>query len=418
MTTTWSGSHTFGAATIHRPRTLDELQDLVAASRRVRALGSRHSFNDLADSPGDLVVLDALAASDAVEVDSQARTATAPAGMRYGELARELHARGWALHAMASLPHIGLAGAVATATHGSGDGAGNLASGVAGLELVGADGTLRVLARGDDELAGSVVALGALGVVTRVTFDVEPTYDVAQTVDLDLPWDAALEHFDAITASADSVSLFTDWSGPAVQQVWRKARVPSEGEPGGRDDVERYGARPATTTQHPIAGIDPVACTAQLGEPGPWHERLPHFRLDFTPSSGDELQSEYLLPRRHAAAALTAVRALSPVVTPLLLVSEVRTVAADDLWLSTAYGVDTVALHFTWRQVPEVVHVLPTIEDALAPFDARPHWGKLFADRDRALARLYPRWDDFRALVARRDPGGVFANDFLTRHVL
>ncbi|MDM7855610.1 D-arabinono-1,4-lactone oxidase [Cellulomonas alba] len=415
MTTTWSGSHTFGAATVHRPRTLEELQELVAVSRRVRALGSRHSFNDLADSPGDLVVLDALAATDGVAVDPVARTATAPAGMRYGELARELHARGWALHAMASLPHIGLAGAVATATHGSGDHARNLAAGVAGLELVGADGTLRVLDRGDDELAGSVVALGALGVVTRVTFDVEPTYDVAQTVDLDLPWDAALEHFDEITASADSVSLFTDWSGPAVQQVWRKARVRAGDE---RAEVERYGARPATAKKHPIAGIDPVACTPQLGEPGPWHERLPHFRLDFTPSSGDELQSEYLLPRRHAAAALAAVRALSSVVTPLLLVSEVRTVAADDLWLSTAHGVDTVALHFTWKQVPEVAHVLPTIEDALAPFDARPHWGKLFADRERDLARLYPRWDDFRALVARRDPGGVFTNDFLARHVL
>lgn len=415
MTTTWSGSYTFGAATVHRPRTLDELQELVAVSRRVRALGSRHSFNDLADSPGDLVSLDALAATDGVEVDEVARTATAPAGMRYGELARELHARGWALHAMASLPHIGLAGAVATATHGSGDRARNLAAGVAGLEIVGADGTLRVLERGDDELAGSVVALGALGVVTRVTFEVEPTYDVAQTVDLDLPWDAALDHFDAITASADSVSLFTDWSGPAVQQVWRKARVRPDGE---RPEMERYGARPATRAQHPIAGIDAAACTTQLGEPGPWHERLPHFRLDFTPSSGDELQSEYLLPRRHAAEALAAVRALSPVVTPLLLVSEVRTVAADDLWLSTAYGVDTVALHFTWKQVPEVVHVLPTIEDALAPFDARPHWGKLFADRDRDLARLYPRWDDFRALVARRDPGAVFANEFLSRHVL
>jgi alditol oxidase len=416
MTTTWSGSYTFGAARVHRPASLDELREVVQGARRVRALGSRHSFNDLADSPGDLVALDGLVDVDDVVIDPVARTASAPAGLRYGTFAEALHAQGWALHAMASLPHISLAGAVATATHGSGDHAKNLAGAVAGLELVAADGSLRRLTRADDELAGSVVALGALGVVTRVTFDVEPTYQVAQTVDLDLPWDAALEHVHEITASADSVSLFTDWSGPAVQQVWRKARVRAD-QPA--REVERFGARPATVPYHPIAGIDAAACTQQLGVPGPWHERLPHFRLDFTPSSGEELQSEYLLPRAHAAEALAAVRALSPVVTPLLLVSEVRTIAADDLWLSTASGGDAVALHFTWKQLPtEVARVLPAIEEALAPFGARPHWGKVFADRDRTLAALYPRMGDFRALVARRDPDGKFSNAFLERHVL
>ena len=414
MTTTWSGSYTFGARTVHRPTSTDELAEIVAGARRVRALGSRHSFNDLADSPGDLVLLDGLPGD--VVVDDEARTVTAPAGLRYGALARELDARGWALHAMASLPHISLAGGVATATHGSGNHARNLAAAVAGLEIVGADGSIRGLTRQDEELAGSVVGLGALGVVTRVTFDIEPTYQVAQTVDLDLPWDAALDHVSEIMASADSVSLFTDWSGPAVQQVWRKARV----RDGSRAaELERFGARPATTPRHPIAGLDTAACTEQLGVPGPWHERLPHFRLDFTPSSGEELQSEYLLPREHAAEALAAVRALSASVTPLLLVSEVRTIAADDLWLSTASGGDAVALHFTWKQLPtEVAAVLPTIEDALAPFGARPHWGKVFADRDRALARLYPRMDGFRALVARRDPEGKFSNAFLERHVL
>ncbi len=269
--------------------------------------------------------------------------------------------------------------------------------------------------RGDADFAGSVVALGALGVAVRVTLDIEPTYDVAQEVHVDLPWHAALEHLDEITGSADSVSLFTDWTGEAVQQVWRKTRV----TPDYARRTDLFGATPADGPRHPLPGIDPVNCTAQLGEPGPWHDRLPHFRMDFTPSNGDELQSEFLVPRAHAVDALQALRALADRIAPLLQVSEVRTIAGDDLWLSTAQGGDRVGLHFTWlpRQ-PEVEALLPTIEAALAPFDARPHWGKLFVDEHHDLARLYPHWDDFRSLVARTDPDGVFRNAFLDRHVL
>ncbi|WP_124341878.1 D-arabinono-1,4-lactone oxidase, partial [Cellulomonas algicola] len=277
-------------------------------------------------------------------------------------------------------------------------------------------GSLRHVARGDDDFAGSVVALGALGVAARVTLDVEPTFLVAQEVHVDLPWDAVLTDLDAITSSADSVSLFTDWTGDAVQQVWRKTRVGADGY---ERRTELFGAAPADGPRHPLPGIDPVSCTQQLGVPGPWHERLPHFRLEFTPSNGDELQSEYLVPRAHAVDALAAVRGLADVVSPLLQVSEVRTIAADDLWLSTAYGDDRVGLHFTWKPLqPQVEAVLPTLESALQPFDARPHWGKLFADPGRDLARLYPRWDDFAALVARTDPDGKFRNDFIARHVL
>jgi xylitol oxidase len=411
--TTWAGNYTYGAQTVHRPSTLEELQEVVAAAPRVRALGTRHCFNDLADGPGALVSLDALAPD--VVLDADARTVTVSGGVRYGTLAEHLHAARWAVHNLASLPHISVAGAVATATHGSGDRSRNLAAAVAGITYVGADGELRTVVRGDDDLAGSVVALGALGVAARVTLDVEPTFDVAQEVHVDLPWDAALAHLDELTSSADSVSLFTDWTGPNVQQVWRKSRVTSSWAP----RSELFGATPADGPRHPLPGIDPVNCTQQLGVPGPWHERLPHFRLAFTPSNGDELQSEYLVPRLHAVAALSAIRGLADRVAPLLQVSEVRTVAADDLWLSTAHGEDHVGLHFTWlpRQ-PEVAALLPTIEAALAPFDARPHWGKLFADVDRDLARLYPRWADFRALAARVDPDGVFRNDFLDRHVL
>lgn len=415
MLTTWAGNRAFSAGPVHTPRTMAELQEVVAAAAHIRALGTRHCFNDIADGPGALVSLADLDVP--VELDEEARTATVGGGVRYGELAKVLHERGWALHNLASLGHISVAGAVATATHGSGDRSQNLSAGVVALDLVGPDGELRHVARGDANFAGSVVSLGALGVAARVTLQVEPTYDVAQDVHVDLPWDAALANFDELTSSADSVSLFTDWAGDDVLQVWRKSRVPA-----GTTHVSRtelFGALPAESQRHMIAGIDPVHTTQQLGVVGPWHERIPHFRLEFTPSNGAELQSEYLVPRPHAVDAIQAMRGLAPVVSPLLQVAEVRTMAGDDLWLSGAYGGDTVALHLTWQlRQPEVEAVLPVIEEALAPFRARPHWGKLFADRDRDLARLYPHWDDFRALVARTDPDGVFANDYLARHGL
>lgn len=416
--TTWAGNLTYAAARVHEPRTVEQVQEVVAGARRVRALGTRHCFNDLADTEHDLVRLDGL--DPDVRVDAGARTVSVAAGTRYGALARVLHAQGWALHDLASLPHISVAGAVATATHGSGDRSRNLAAAVAAVDLVTADGTLRHVARGDADFPGVVVGLGALGVVVRVTLDVEPTYDVAQEVHTDLPWDVALEHLDDVTGSADSVSLFTDWTGPAVQQVWRKTRLAA----GGRYErrTELFGARPAPGPLHPLPGIDPVHCTEQLGVPGPWHERLPHFRLEFTPSNGDELQSEYLVPRERAAEAFEALRALAPVVAPLLQVSEVRTIAGDDLWLSTASGGDRVALHFTWHpRQAEVEAVLPRLEAALAPLGARPHWGKLFASLGAPGSdprALYPRLDDFRALVARTDPEGTFRNAFVDRHVL
>ncbi|WP_258724024.1 FAD-binding protein [Cellulomonas sp. NS3] len=416
----WSGNYTFQAAEVHRPETVEQVQEVVAAARggeagRVRAIGTRHCFQDLADTTGGLVSLERL--EPTIELDEAARTVTVSGGTRYGTLAEHLHARGWALHNLASLPHISVAGAVATATHGSGDTSANLATAVVGLELVGADGELRTLTRADADFPGAVVSLGALGVVVRLTLEVEPTYDVAQEVHTGLPWDAALANLDAVTSSADSVSLFVDWTGDAVQQVWRKSRV----VPGERHELrtELFGAAPSPVKLHPLPGIDPVNCTDQLGVPGPWHDRLPHFRLRYTPSNGDELQSEYLVPREHAVGAIGALRGLSDRIAPLLQVSEIRTIGADDLWLSTAHGGPRIGLHFTWLQrQAEVEALLPAIEEALAPFEARPHWGKIFADTGRDLARLYPRMDHFRALVARSDPGGVFRGPFLERHVL
>jgi len=409
----WAGTHAYRAGVLHRPSTVDEAREIIATAPRVRVLGSRHSFTDIADSDA-LVSLDALPAD--IDVDRAAGTVSFGAALRYGELAEALRGEGLALHNLASLPHISVAGAVATATHGSGDRNGNLATAVAGLELVTSDGDVVPARRGDPDFDGMVVALGALGAVTRLTLDVEPAYDVRQRVFEGLAWDALFAHFDALTSAGDSVSVFTRW-GETTDQVWVKTRVDPAAPEEPREDL--FGAPAATVDRHPILGIHPVNCTPQLGRPGRWSDRLPHFRMGFTPSAGEEIQSEWIVPRRLGIDAIAAVRALADVVRPVLQVSEIRTVAADRLWLSPQYGTDTVAIHFTWTREPEpVARAVERIEAALAQFDARPHWGKLFAADAATLAPRYDRLDDFRALVERLDPRGAFRNAWLERTVL
>jgi xylitol oxidase len=406
----WAGNLRYAAVGVREPRTVAELQDLVAGAFRLRALGSRHSFNRIADTTGVLVSLEHLA--PAIEVDAANMTVAVSGGTRYGTLAAELQRQGYALHNLASLPHISVAGAVATATHGSGDRNGNLATAVAGLELVTADGGILTARRGETpDFDGMVVGLGAMGVVSSLTLEIEPAFPVAQTVFEDLSWDQVLENFDDVTSAAYSVSLFTDWSGDRVGQAWLKTRTDAEAA---AERASFFGGTPATDARHPIPGVSGSTCTQQLGVPGPWSDRLAHFRMEFTPSKGDELQSEYLVPREHAVDAIRAMRRLSHLVTPLLLVSEIRTMAGDSLWLSPNYGTDSIGLHLTWRQDQEAVEaVLPVIEAELAPFGARPHWGKLFDGDASRLAPLYPRFADFQALAGRLDPEGKFRNDFL-----
>jgi alditol oxidase len=411
-TTNWAGTHVYTAAALHRPASLEELRATVAGAPRIRVLGSRHSFSAIADS-AELVALDGLPGD--VVVDREAGTGTCGAAMTYGELAAALAAEGLALHNLASLPHISVAGAVATATHGSGDANGNLATAVRGIELVTSTGDVVTAARGDEDFDGMVVGLGALGAVTRVTLDLEPAYEVRQRVFEALSWDALHEHFDAITATGYSVSVFTRW-GDVVDQVWVKSRVDDRPE---RERAELFGAVAATVDRHPILGLDPVNCSPQLGVPGAWSDRLPHFRMGFTPSIGEEIQSEYQVPRAHAAAAIRAVHGLADALRPVLQVSEIRTIAPDGLWMSPQYRQSTVGLHFTWTREPEAVaRVLVDLEAALAPFQARPHWGKVFLADGAAVAPLYERLGDFAALAERLDPRGAFRNAWLATHVL
>ena len=408
----WGGNHVYRAARVHRPATFDALRRIVARAPRIRALGARHAFSDIADSE-ELVSLEALPAD--VVVDRAAGTVSFGAGITYGALAAALAGERVALRNLASTPQIGVGGAIATATHGSGDANGNLATAVAALELVTSGGEVVTARRGDADFEGLVVGLGATGVVTRVTLDAEPAYEVSQRVFEGLAWDALYEHFDAVTASGDSVSLFTRW-GDAVDQVWVKRRV--TGAPGdGAGDL--FGARPATAQRHPIQAMDPVSATAQLGVPGSWSDRLPHFRMGFTPSAGAEIQSEYHVARSDALAAIEALRGLAGEVGPLLYVCEIRTVAADRLWMSPQYGRDSVALHFTWRRDQQAVErVLESVEAALAPFAARPHWGKLFLADATTIGGLYERHGDFVRLLQRMDPRGAFRNAWLERHVV
>jgi xylitol oxidase len=413
-TANWAGNVTFTAARYAEPSTVDELRRLVAGARRVRALGTGHSFSPIADCrDGDLVSVAGLPSK--VDIDGEAGTVTVAAGMRYAEFVGHLHDAGLALHSMGSLPHLSVAGAVATATHGSGDRNRNLSAAVSGLELVTASGDLVTVTRmGDPErFPGMVASLGALGVVTSVTLNVEPAYDVRQYVYEGLPEPLFFERFDEVFASGYSVSAFTTWRGTAIDQVWCKQRVGAPMPPEGW-----LGTTMAPAQRHPVPGQSGETCTEQRGVPGPWYARLPHFRPEHRPSTALELQSEYLLPREHALDALRAVGAIRDRVGPVVKICEIRTVAADDLWMSTAYGRDTVGVHFTWiADATRVAPAIAAVEDQLGPFQARPHWAKLFGVPAATVRALYPRYADFVRLVTEYDPGGKFRNDLLDEYL-
>lgn len=405
----WGGNVTFTAGALIEATGVAEVQRGVASGGHVRPIGTRHSFNDLADTEGTLVSV--LGMSPEFQLDERAGTVTFAAGTRYGPVAAYLVDRGLALHNTGSLPHISVAGAIATGTHGSGIGNGGLATAVRALELVGPDGEVRRVTAGDDDFAGSVVALGSLGIVTRITLAVQPSYLIRQDVYEHLPWDVLLADPDAVLGAAYSVSVFLDWQGDTVRQVWLKRRVEHEDE--SIPDELLGAARNPSPTASIISEIDN---TTPLGVVRPWAFTLPHFRLDATPSAGDEIQSEYFVAREHAADALRAVRRQARSIAPHLLISELRTVAADDLWLSPAYGRDSLAIHFTWRNdTAAILDVLGRIEDALAPFAPRPHWGKVHTMAPQAVLSTYPQLERMRDLIARTDPSGVFRNRHLDR---
>jgi len=411
----WAGNLTYSTDHVFYPKSVQEVQQLVKTHTKLKVLGTRHCFNTIADSKDNLLSTKEL--NKVINLDKKAHTVTVEGGIKYGELAPYLHKEGFALHNLASLPHISVAGSITTATHGSGVKNGNLSSAVTALEIVKADGSIVHLSKAADaeKLNAAVVGLGALGVITKVTLQVEPTYMMQQRVFTHMPMAQVKQNFEKIVSAGYSVSLFTDWQQDSINEVWIKSRIGTDKDHNG---PEFYGAKAATKNVHPIIALSAENCTEQMGVPGPWYERLPHFKMGFTPSSGKELQSEYFVPIHRAVEAITAIARLGKQIGPHLFITEIRTIAADQLWMSPCHNQTSVTIHFTWKQeTAAVLKLLPLIEKELSPFNARPHWGKIFTMAPKVLEARYEKLNDFKKLVAEYDPHGKFRNDFLSKEI-
>jgi len=412
----WAGNLEFSSTNLQQAKTVDEVQQFVAQHNKFKTLGTKHCFNNIADSKNGFLSLTEFA--NKIDIDRTAMKVTVDGGLRYGKVAEYINNEGFALHNLASLPHISVAGSCATATHGSGAKNGNLSSAVAAMEIVKADGKIINLSRekNGEEFLAAVVNLGALGVVTKVTLDVQPTYQVRQDVYENLSFEHLKEHFDAIMSAGYSVSLFTDWQNKNCSEVWIKNKVEKGFNFQARQEF--FGATAATKNVHPIIALGAENCTEQMGVPGSWHERLPHFKMGFTPSSGKELQAEYFVPREHSYEAIMAVEKLHEKITPHLFITEIRTINGDNLWMSPCYKQPSTAIHFTWKQEWDAVKkLLPMIEEQLAPFNAKPHWGKLFTMKPSILKSRYSKLKEFQQLMREYDPQRKFSNEFLERNI-
>lgn len=411
----WAGNLTYSTDQVHYASTVEEVQELVRKHDRIKALGSRHSFNKIADSNHRLISLEKM--NKVVELDKSANTITVEAGAKYGEFAPYLHENGYALPNLASLPHITAVGACATATHGSGIKNSNLSSSVSAIEFVDASGNLVTLSRqkNPDIFPGAVVGLGALGVVTKITLDLLPSFDMSQVVYLDLPISELENNFMELQSRGYSVSLFTDWKNKNINEVWIKSIADNQVTAA---DLDLYGAKLATENMHPVSTQSAETVTEQRGIPGPWYERMPHFKMGFKPSTGEELQSEYFVRIEHAYDALLAMEAIHDKISPHLFISEIRTVKADNFWMSPCYQKDSVAIHTTWKQdIDRVMGLIELVEKQLAPFDPIPHWAKLFTMSPKTLQSKYEKLADFQQLVAQYDPQGKFRNGFLDKNL-
>jgi xylitol oxidase len=412
----WAGNLTYSTDHVYYPKTAEEVQQLVKKYNKIKALGTRHCFNTIADSKDNFLSLRDL--NKLVALDANAHTVTVEGGMKYGELAPLLNEKGFALHNLASLPHISVAGAITTATHGSGVKNGNLSTAVTALEIVTADGDIVQLSKDKDgeKFYAAVVGLGAIGLITKVTLAIQPAFLMRQYVYEKMPMKQVKDHFDKIVSAGYSVSLFTDWQSENINEVWIKSRVDDVANSQSRPDF--FGANPASTNMHPIAALSAENCTEQMGVPGPWYERMPHFKMGFTPSSGKELQAEYFVPHHHAVEAILAVQRMGKSIGPHLFISEIRTIDADKLWMSPCYKQPSVTIHFTWKQEWDAVSkLLPVIEKELAPFNVRPHWGKLFTLSPKILASRYEKFSAFKQVIKEYDPNGKFRNEFLNRNI-
>ena len=410
----WAGNLTYSTGNVYYPKTVEEVQEVVKKFDSLKALGSRHSFNNIADSTKNQLSLQNL--NKVISLDKNSNTITIEAGTRYGDFAPYLDEHGYALANLASLPHITVAGACATGTHGSGIKNQNLSSAVAAIEFVNAAGDVITLSKKDgDKFYGAVVNLGAIGIVTKVTLDIIPTFQMKQVVYMNMPMNELKDNFTFLESKGYSVSLFTNWKDKNINEVWIKSIATDNDVPA---PAELYGAKLATKNMHPVEDQSAENTTDQMSVPGKWYERLPHFKMGFKPSTGKELQVEYFVPVEHAYDAIMAVQKLNEKITPHLFISEIRTIKADELWMSPCYKQTSVTIHFTFKQETEaVMNLLPMIEAQLMPFNVKPHWAKLFTISPKILQSRYQRLEDFKQLVAEYDPKGKFRNEFLQKNI-
>ena len=398
----WSGTVTFADSQTFAPATTAELAQIVATNPKVRARGSAHCFNAIADTDAISITFENL--PQELVIDKENQIVTVSAGIKYGELAVALEKRGWALHNMASLPHISVAGAIATATHGSGVGNGNLATAVRGLEVVLPDGSIKKINLEDPDFAGYVVGLGVAGIVISVDLAIEPTFNIEQTVYRGMSRETYAANLDEIMSLAYSVSYFTTWAAAGGGEVWAKFRSGSVAPDG------LFEAYPATSNRHPLPGLNPEPCTEQMAVSGAWHLRLPHFKMEFTPSAGDEIQSEFFVDRKDAPAAIAALEKIAPQISEILWVTEIRAIAADELWMSPHYQRDCIGIHFTWKKVDAVYEFVKVVEAVLAPFNYRPHMGKVYSASPEYIRSVMPKMSEFVQLVKEIDPMNKFGN--------
>ncbi len=410
----WAGNLQYSTNNVYYPKTVEEVQEVVKRCNKVKALGSKHSFNTIANSKDNFISLSNL--NKVVSLDKANNTITIESGTRYGDFAPYLDQHGYALENLASLPHITVAGATATGTHGSGVTHGNLSSQVAAIEFVNAKGDVINLSKKDgDKFYGAIVNLGAVGIVTKATLNVIPTFKMKQVVYMNMPMSALKDHFADVESKGYSVSLFTTWANKNINEVWVKRVANDNDSPAPH---ELFGATLATKNMHPVQEQSAENTTDQMGVPGTWYERMPHFKMGFKPSTGKELQAEFFVPIEHAYDAIMAVETLNEKITPHLFITEIRTIKADDLWMSPCYKQTAVAIHFTFKQETDaVMQLLPLIEQQLMPFNVKPHWAKLFTLDPKILQSRYQKLADFKQLVAEYDPEGKFRNDFLEKNL-
>uniref|UniRef100_A0A915D0Y3 FAD-binding PCMH-type domain-containing protein n=1 Tax=Ditylenchus dipsaci TaxID=166011 RepID=A0A915D0Y3_9BILA len=416
----WGGNFNFSTQDIKYPTTTAGVQQLVKECKgKIRPVGTRHSFSEIANTNDTLICL--VHMNLILSVDPSVPSVTVQAGITYTDLIPFLQSIGLAIPMMASLGEISIAGAINTAVHGSGAGIGNLATQVLGLQMVLADGSVVQYSKGqnDTELAAATVGLGALGIVTQVTLQAQPTYNLAINVFENMDMSVLDTQLYNITHSGYAINMWSTFGTPGVlDQVWITTKVDSNGVNAYGNVSQLYGAPAATAQSSPIAALPPTYVVPQMGIVGPYYERLTDYDLGLSGQEGQQTQSEYYVDFDDFVPALKALQTLSAEINAVVYVALFRITEKDELWMSPQYKKTTMAIHFSWQpKLDQVMALLPKIEAALAPFNPIPHWGKLYTLKPEQYLPLLPKYPEWREQVELHDPTHKFRNKWLEENI-